>query len=50
MGASVTLRFPVSSYQLPRRIEMIEVIIFIGLFVLTGIIIVMDTSQWDRKK
>jgi hypothetical protein len=29
---------------------MTEVIIFIGLFVLTGIIIVTDTAQWDRKK
>jgi hypothetical protein len=46
----VTLRFPGSSYQLPRRVEMVEVIIFIGLFVLTGIIIVTDNQQWDRKK
>lgn len=29
---------------------MFEVIFFIGLFVLTGIIIVTDTAQWDRKK
>lgn len=29
---------------------MVEVIIFIGLFVLTGIIIVTDNEQWDRKK
>ena len=46
----VTLRFPVSSYQLPRRVEMFEVIFFIGLFVLTGIIIISDDGQWDRKK
>lgn len=29
---------------------MTEVIIFIGMFVLTGIIIVSDNQQWDRKK
>jgi hypothetical protein len=29
---------------------MTEVIIFIGLFVVTGLIIVMDDGQWDRKK
>ncbi len=29
---------------------MTEVIIFIGLFVFTGIIIVTDNAQWDRKK
>jgi hypothetical protein len=46
----VILRFPVSSYQLPRRVEMVEVIFFIGLFVLTGIIIVTDNQEWNRKK
>jgi len=25
-------------------------LIFIGLFVLTGIVIVMDDGTWDRKK
>lgn len=29
---------------------MTEVIIFIGLFVFTGIIIVTDNAQWDRRK
>jgi hypothetical protein len=29
---------------------MTEVIIFIGLFVLTGIIIVTDNEQWSKKK
>jgi hypothetical protein len=29
---------------------MTEVIIFIGLFVVTGLIIVMDDGQWNRKK
>jgi len=29
---------------------MIEVLIFIGLFLLTGIVILMDDGQWDRKK
>jgi hypothetical protein len=29
---------------------MTEVILFIGLFVLTGIVIVVDNGQWDRKK
>lgn len=29
---------------------MTEVIIFIGLFVITGIVIVTDNAQWDRKK
>jgi hypothetical protein len=29
---------------------MTEVIFFIGLFVLSGIIIVIDNQQWDRKK
>ena len=29
---------------------MTEVIIFIGLFVLTGIIILSDDGQWERKK
>jgi len=29
---------------------MTEVIILIGLFVFTGIVIVTDNAQWDRKK
>ncbi|GEM_PF-2675937 len=29
---------------------MVEVIFFIGLFVLTGIIIVTDNQEWNRKK
>jgi hypothetical protein len=29
---------------------MTEVIIFIGLFVLTGIIVVTDNAQWSNKK
>jgi hypothetical protein len=29
---------------------MTEVIIFIGLFVFTGIVIVTDNAQWDRRK
>jgi len=29
---------------------MTEVLIFIGLFVITGIVILMDDGQWDRKK
>jgi hypothetical protein len=29
---------------------MTHVILFIGLFVVTGLIIVMDDAQWDRKK
>ncbi len=40
--------FPVSTYQLPGRIKMtineISVLIFIGLFVLTGIIICTDDA------
>jgi hypothetical protein len=29
---------------------MFNVIFIIGLFVVTGLIIVMDDGQWDRKK
>jgi hypothetical protein len=29
---------------------MFHVILIIGLFVVTGLIIVMDDGQWDRKK
>ena len=28
---------------------MTEVIFFIGLFVVTGLIVIMDDGQWDRK-
>jgi hypothetical protein len=35
--------------QLPRRIKMAWAIFFICMFLLAGLIIVMDDGQWDRK-
>jgi hypothetical protein len=42
---------PGSFYILPGRIKMVDVaIFFICMFVVTGLIVVMDDGQWNRKK
>ncbi len=36
--------------KLPEELKMAVAIFFVCMFLLTGLIIVMDDAQWDRKK